>query len=67
MESTGSDDTMPPPSRLENELHGSPKMLTGQSQMITGAEFADPDLFASGVISALQRNCRQLSAITKLR
>jgi uncharacterized protein YjbJ (UPF0337 family) len=35
-------------------MRGSWNVLTGRSQMITGAELADPDRFVGGVISALQ-------------
>jgi len=53
-ESTGTQSTMPHHSQLENELHGSWNTLTGKAQMLTGAELDDPELFANGVINALQ-------------
>jgi len=53
-EGTISDGTMAHHRPLQNELQGSWNTLTGQSQMLTGAQLADPDLFVSGVISALQ-------------
>src|SRR5262245_11765235 len=59
MGSEGTSSAMPYPSGVENELRGSWNVLTGQSQMITGAEFADPDRFANGVISSLQGQLKQ--------
>ena len=51
---TSTESTVPHHSQLENELRGSWNTLTGKAQMLTGAQLDDPELFANGVINALQ-------------
>src|SRR5689334_6575044 len=40
-------------SGTENQLAGTWNKMTGGAQMVTGAKFADPELFFTGVINAL--------------
>jgi uncharacterized protein YjbJ (UPF0337 family) len=49
-ENTG---TVPHYSGIENQLAGTWNRMTGRAQMLTGAQFDDPELFFSGVINAL--------------
>src|SRR5262245_44923721 len=50
---TNSTGSAPHYSGTENQLAGTWNRMTGGAQMVTGTEFADPELFFSGVINAL--------------
>jgi uncharacterized protein YjbJ (UPF0337 family) len=52
--SEGTEGTLAHHNRLENELAGSWHVLTGHAKMLTGATFADPEIFYNGVVDALQ-------------
>src|SRR5262245_34842401 len=56
---SGTEASLPHHNRLENELRGSWNVMAGKAEMLTGAQFADPELFFNGVVDAMQGDLEQ--------